>query len=33
MAYEISIASHRAVRRKAHRLLGQKMALRYPQAR
>src|SRR5262245_8736993 len=27
-----TISSYRAVRRKAHRLLGQKMALRYPQA-
>src|SRR5437667_427101 len=27
-----TISSHRAVRRKAHRLLGQKMVLRHPQA-
>jgi hypothetical protein len=27
-----TISSHRAVRRKAHRFLGQKMALRSPQA-
>jgi hypothetical protein len=27
-----TISSHRTVRRKAHRLLGQKIALRYPQA-
>jgi hypothetical protein len=27
-----TISSHRTVRRKAHRLLGQKMDLRYPRA-